>query len=644
MSQDASQAAADSGSTELRGRRRRIAGAIAAAGALAVVAVIVSRKSTSRHSVPAPPDLSLPAVAKSPFLNTGPDAQYLGSASCERCHPDSHQSYAASAMSQSMAQVNLERAPPDGAFEHPLSGQRLSVYRQDGQLRQRLVLTGTSDNGAEVLADHPVKYVVGSGHFSKTYLSEIDDFLVEAPLTWYAETGRWGMSPGFDQAAHLGFEREATERCVGCHSGRVEVLDGSLHRFQIHELAIGCERCHGPGSIHVDFWNAHRGEPARQPTSGSVDYTIVNPAHLPRALAEAVCQQCHFTSSAQVVARGRSLSQFRPGLPLDDFLISYRLDDPDESMKVTGHVEQLSLSRCYQKSETLTCTTCHDPHDNPTREERTAYYRSMCLNCHTLSDCRVDPAARAAQSAENDCTACHMPAAPTEIVHLAFTHHRIGFHGRPRDGKAKEPPIDAKLEPVHDLSRWGEVDRVRSLGLAYFERALHRGAHSLICIVRAQELLEHVRSMGLREGQVDAALAHMVSRTNDPAAPVYAASALNDPELPVASRILALSVLAQDHYQKHELNLAVARLHELTGIRRASQDWLLLGNCEAARQDFVKAREAFETAVAINPKLVAAHVALARLYAREGDEEKARRQQELAARMEQILKTPAGAP
>jgi anionic cell wall polymer biosynthesis LytR-Cps2A-Psr (LCP) family protein len=48
-------------------------------------------------------------------------------------------------------------------------------------------------------------------------------------------------------------------------------------------------------------------------------------------------------------------------------------------------------------------------------------------------------------------------------------------------------------------------------------------------------------------------------------------------------------------------------------------------------------------AVSINPKLVAGHIALARLYLREGDEERARRQQEIAARMEQILKSTRGA-
>jgi len=313
-------------------------------------------------------------------------------------------------------------------------------------------------------------------------------------------------------------------------------------------------------------------------------------------------------------------------------------------MTVVGHVDQLCLSRCYQMSETLTCIVCHDPHLNPAPAEKVTYFRSICLSCHKSSDCRVDPAQRAVESADNDCTRCHMPKTSTEVVHLAFTHHRIGVHKPSPAGAASPnasregPGVEAELAPLHDLSRLGEVDRMRSLGLSYFELAQHGGPHSLVCRERARELLEHVRSLGLREGQVDAALAHLVGSTGDPLAPVYAASALEDTSLPAASRALALFILANSHLQKGNADEAARLLHDLMRLRRNSQESTLLGNCEAARGNFAAAREAFERAVSINPRTLPAQYALARLYAQEGNEDQARKHRAIAERMEKFRK------
>lgn len=612
-----------------------------------------SKQTESSAESAASVDLSLPALATSPFLNTGPEARYLGSQACQRCHPDSHESYAHSGMSRSMAEVDPAAEPEDAVFEHRVSGRRITVHRDAGQLRQRDELTGVGEYGDVELADHPLRFVVGSGHFSKTYLAEIDGFLAEAPLTWFASTRKWGMSPGYDHAAQQGFSRPVIERCVACHAGSAEAVEGTVQKLRIHELAIGCERCHGPGSVHVDFWNVHRSETTRGANPGQIDHTIVNPAHLSRELAEAICQQCHLTAEAEVTARGRSLAEFRPGLPLQDYLLMFRRQVPETSMTVVGHVDQLALSRCYQKSETLTCMTCHNPHEKPAPEERPAYYRAICLECHQLADCRVDPAERLEKSADNDCARCHMPVGPTEIIHLAFTHHRIGIHApetkhpgqRNPDRDEEYLPADSveHLEPVHDLSRLGEIDRLRALGLAYFDHAaLAGGPRADVELERAQALLERVRKRGLHDGQVDAALAQIVLLRKDPLAPVLAAEALHDPLLPADPRSGVLSILATDLYNKGELDEAVQQLGELLRLRRNAPNWILLGNCELKRKNYPAATEAFEQAVAVDPKQIAAHRTLAQLYGVAGKETQARREWAIADRLEKILKGPGG--
>ena len=77
---------------------------------------------------------------------------------------------------------------------------------------------------------------------------------------------------------------------------------GRVNRYQepvFDGLAIGCERCHGPGR------EARRRPPPQEPVAGDVDPTIVNPAHLDPPLREAVCEQCHLAGEARVLRRGR---------------------------------------------------------------------------------------------------------------------------------------------------------------------------------------------------------------------------------------------------------------------------------------------------------------------------------------------------
>ena len=135
-----------------------------------------------------------------------------------------------------------------------------------------------------VLSEYPVKYVVGSGRHSRTYLVETEGFLVESPITWYSERKQWGMSPGYDRANHLGFERATGQGCLECHAGRTAPLGKSLHRMEVVESAIGCERCHGPGSLHLEKHRGFELTTVQRSTTGT-DFTIVNPAALSRELA-----------------------------------------------------------------------------------------------------------------------------------------------------------------------------------------------------------------------------------------------------------------------------------------------------------------------------------------------------------------------
>src|SRR5438876_864487 len=63
----------------------------------------------------------LPVVSSSPYLNTKPEAQYVGSEACQSCHVGHSASFRRTPMGRSMALVDEKREPPDGVFDHPLS-------------------------------------------------------------------------------------------------------------------------------------------------------------------------------------------------------------------------------------------------------------------------------------------------------------------------------------------------------------------------------------------------------------------------------------------------------------------------------------------------------------------------------------------
>jgi hypothetical protein len=564
----------------------------------------------------------LTPVSDSPFENTRPDVAYVGSQACITCHEDEHESFRHTGMGRSMGRVDLDREPPDGQFDHPPSKRRYQVVRRDGRMWHRELLI--SDGPEETLvSEFPVKWVTGSGRHSLTYLVETDGFLVESPITWYASRQAWGMSPGYDQAAHASFQREIGQSCLVCHAGRSEAIDGSLHQMRIIEETISCERCHGPGALHVHKHSAAATSAAEE--APAIDHSIVNPAHLSRELAEAVCQQCHLRGSATVVSRGRKIDDFRPGLPLADFRQDYTLEVPNKEMTVVGHVEQMHSSRCFQKSDKFTCVTCHSPHGEPSAEQRVAHYKAVCLSCHQAEHCTVDRMKLAQESAANDCVQCHMPTSPTDIPHLAFTHHRVGVHESKAAGAKESDETPGVLQPFSDVSRLSDIDQKRSLGLAYLDLAIHeeRPVRRTNYQRQAYQLLEDSQAAGLKDGYVDSALASLRFEFGAGETFSLAVSSLEDKRLDGIERCNSLFLAAEALYRQERYEEALATLNLLGEMRRHSVQWLLAAQCQQKLNNQPAAVEALLKATQINPRNVQAHQYLTDHFRKTGNPSRA---------------------
>ena len=384
---------------------------------------------------PPPPPVEPPLVPDPPtpdprltfltvFRNVHPDVQYVGDASCARCHLTIDKAYHAHPMGRSAewtAQADpIERFGPEAKNPFRSGPFEALVDRNPMRVVHRV---SAKDPAGKPLPEYAVTadLTIGSGTRGRSYLSVQDGAVWQSPVSWYASGQRWNLSPGFDLGN--GGRRAILSECLFCHVDQVRPIPGAVNRY--HEpflptqVAIGCERCHGPGEVHVSERSS--GRPAGQP-----DTSIVNPRHLAPALRSAVCEQCHLQGQERVARRGRDAFEFRPGLPFEQFVTVFvrhpDLADPNRSV---GQFEQMELSRCFtQSGGRLGCTSCHDPHKTPNPASRDQFYRDRCLTCHESKGCSTPRAEREARA--NSCIACHMPRGDSSnIAHASVTDHRI---------------------------------------------------------------------------------------------------------------------------------------------------------------------------------------------------------------------------
>ncbi len=553
---------------------------------------------------------------------------------CATCHQKIAAGYAKTGMARS-----FYRAPPLAepvSYYHQPSATWYSMEQRNGetwQRRWRIGYDGKETDITETRAD----YVMGSGNHVRTWLNKTArGTLVELPLAWYAENGgHWDMNPGHDRPYALP-PRTVAYECMGCHNANPRIPAGhaapgseAVYSGTLPE-GIDCQRCHGSGTNHM----------RTAQTAGAkvedIRKAILNPARLGRERQMEVCYQCHLETTSKalphsIVKYGREPFSYDPREPLANFMtfFDYLPRSGRDDFEIAHSAYRLRKSKCFLESKTMTCSTCHDPHDIPRGVEATLHYNGVCAQCHATRS--------PGHPAETDCVSCHMPKRNTQDVpHAVMTDHLI----------QKSPPVPGSGDAVGVLRYYppGEdplyaavargdapglaavIDRLKparaefyvELGAAWlkannprnavaaFEEALRRDPNSPVAMLDLGESLARagrparaaeVLNRGVRLHSTDPLLWYQLGLQTDSIPALERAVAL-DPLLADAWTVLGAS-----HASAGDLKKAEADFRNALKAEPDHPDALgNLAHLLASNEDFRQAEYYFARAVKINPK------------------------------------------
>ena len=381
------------------------------------------------------------------YLNHADTAHYVGINTCRLCHQGIYNTFIETGMGKSFSGATKQKSAGD--YKHSVIYDEFSdfYYKSFWGKNDSLYFLEFRLQGKDTIYKRLERadYIIGSGHHTNSHMQNINGHFNQMPMTFYTQKKEWHLPPGFENGVNTRFTRKIGLECMSCHNALPDFVMGSENKYSHVDEGINCERCHGPGSVHVQ----QRSTGSEIDTTNYIDYSIVNPSKLSIDLQFDVCQRCHLQGNA-VLKEGKSFYDFKPGMKLSDYISVFlpKYANADDEFIMASHADRLKMSQCFIKSfnpaeiknklkpykDALTCVSCHNPHVS-VKVTGSEIFNAACLNCHGKKvemNCTEKNVANSIKShvpnltSQFSCVSCHMPkSTPTDIPHVTVHDHFI---------------------------------------------------------------------------------------------------------------------------------------------------------------------------------------------------------------------------
>ncbi|MEJ2383103.1 MAG: tetratricopeptide repeat protein [Xanthomonadales bacterium] len=301
-------------------------------------------------------------------------AEFVGSANCRECHEPEYDSWTGSHHDLAMDIATEDSVLGDfNDAEFTLFGVTSRFYRKDGGF-----YVHTNGPGGE-MGDFEITHTFGWFPLQQYLVPFPGGRLQTLPIAWDSREDRWFRVPpveDLDPDDWLYWTNAAQNwngMCAQCHSTNLDKnYDPETETYATtwSDIDVGCEACHGPGSLHVAWAEI---PDIGRPAAENVRLVKRTSGITPREHVE-LCAPCHSRRAALADLEHTEsdfLDTFLPSL-LEEGLYFADGQILDE-VYVYGSFTQ---SKMFQRD--VQCSDCHDVHSvKPVLEDN-----ALCLQCH----------------------------------------------------------------------------------------------------------------------------------------------------------------------------------------------------------------------------------------------------------------------